>query len=69
MEQNHSRLRATLVAGNIPVTDETLSTLSAGLSTIGHGYHIEKVIRGEGQDRNPARERAFPGWCGVPHRG
>ena len=47
MEQNHSRLRATLVAGNIPVTDETLSTLSAGLSTIGHGYQIEKVISGE----------------------
>ena len=47
MEQNHSRLRATLVAGNMPVTDEALSTLSAGLSTIGHGYQIEKVISGE----------------------
>ena len=47
MEQNHSRLRATLVAGNMPVTDEALSTLSAGLSAIGHGYQIEKVISGE----------------------
>jgi hypothetical protein len=47
IEQIHSRLRATLVAGNIPVTDEALSTLSAGLTTIGHGYHIEKVISGE----------------------
>ena len=44
MELDHGRLRATLVAGNIPITDEALGTLSAGLSAIGHEYHIEKVI-------------------------
>jgi hypothetical protein len=47
MELSRGRLRATLIAGNIPVTDEALSILSAGLSTIGQGYHIEKVISGE----------------------
>ena len=44
MEPTHGRLRATLVAGKIPVSDETLLILRAGLSTIGHGYHIEKWI-------------------------
>jgi hypothetical protein len=38
------RLKATLIAGNIPVTDESLATLNAALSTIGYGYHIEKVF-------------------------
>jgi hypothetical protein len=41
------RLKATLIAGNIPVTDEALATLKAELSAIGHGYHIEKVISGK----------------------
>ena len=41
------RLRATLVAGGIRPTDETLATLSAGLSGIAHGYHIERVISSE----------------------
>ena len=54
MEQDHSRLRATLVAGNIPVTDEALSTLSVGLTTIGHGYYIEKVISGGGPRPKPS---------------
>jgi hypothetical protein len=44
MEPTHGRLRATLIAGKIPVTDKALTILSAGLTTIGHGYHIEKVI-------------------------
>ena len=44
MDLTHGRLRATLVAGKIPVTDEALAILSAGLSTIGHGYQIEKAI-------------------------
>ena len=44
MEPTHGRLRATLIAGKIPVTDEALTILRAGLSTIGHGYQIEKVI-------------------------
>jgi hypothetical protein len=41
------RLKATLIAGNIPVTDESLATLNAALSTIGYGYHIEKVVSGK----------------------
>ena len=44
MELKRGRLRATLIAGKIPPTDEAFSTLSAGLSTISHGYHIERVI-------------------------
>jgi hypothetical protein len=44
MELIQGRLRATLIAGKIPITDEALTILSAGLTTIGHGYHIEKVI-------------------------
>ena len=44
MELNRGRLKATLVAGRIRPTDEALATLSAGLSTISHGYHIERVI-------------------------
>src|SRR5689334_21730396 len=44
MEPTHGRLRATLVAGKIPVTDEALAILSVGLSTIGHGYQIEKAV-------------------------
>ena len=45
IEVADGRLRAALIAGKIPVTDETLATLRVGLSTIGHGYHIEKWIR------------------------
>jgi hypothetical protein len=44
MEPTHGRLRATPVAGKIPATDEALTILSAGLTTIGHGYQIEKMI-------------------------
>jgi hypothetical protein len=44
MDLTHGRLRATLVAGKIPVTGEALAILSAGLSTMGHGYQIEKAI-------------------------
>ena len=44
MELNRGRLKATLIAGRIRPTDEALATLSAGLSTISHGYHIERVI-------------------------
>jgi hypothetical protein len=44
IKRNPGRLRATLVAGDIPITDEALATLNAGLSVIGHGYHIEQVI-------------------------
>ena len=47
MELTHGRLKAALIAGKIPVTDEALATLSAGFSTIGHGYHIEKVVSGK----------------------
>jgi len=44
MAVSDGRLRATLIAGKIAVTEETLTLLRAGLSTIGHGYHIEKCI-------------------------
>ena len=44
IEVARGRLTATLIAGKIPVTDETLAILRAGLSTIGHGYHIERWI-------------------------
>jgi hypothetical protein len=46
MEPTHGRLRATLIAGKIPVTDEALAILRVGLSTIGQGYQIEKAISG-----------------------
>jgi hypothetical protein len=44
MEPTHGRLRATLIAGKIPVTDEAFTILCAGLSTIGRLYQIEKAI-------------------------
>lgn len=44
MGLTRGRLKATLVAGKILVTDEALAMLSAGLTTIGHGYQIEKAI-------------------------
>ena len=44
MELPHGRLRAALVAGKIPVTDQALMVLSAGLRQIGHGYYIAKFI-------------------------
>jgi hypothetical protein len=44
MELTHGRLKAALIAGKIPATDEALATLNAKLSTIGHGYHIDKVV-------------------------
>ena len=44
MERTHGRLRATLVTGKIPVTDEAFTILYAGLAMIGHGYQIEKAI-------------------------
>ena len=47
MELTHGRLKATLIAGKILVTDEALAALNAGLSAIGHGYHIEKVVSGK----------------------
>jgi hypothetical protein len=37
-------LRAALAAGKIPITDEAVAMLRGGLTTIGHGYHIERVI-------------------------
>src|SRR5712671_137557 len=38
MELTHGRLKAALIAGKIPVTDEALAILRAALSTIGRGY-------------------------------
>jgi hypothetical protein len=42
MEITHGRLRATLVAGKIAVTEEALTILNAGLTAIGQGYDIAK---------------------------
>jgi hypothetical protein len=47
MELNLGRLKATLVTARIRPTEETIATLSTGLGTISHGYHIEKLISGE----------------------
>jgi hypothetical protein len=44
MELARGRLRATLVAGGIQPTDESLSILAEGLGAISLGYHIERVI-------------------------
>jgi hypothetical protein len=46
MELKHGRLKAALIAGRIPVTDKALTILRAGLVTISHGYHLNKVLRG-----------------------
>jgi hypothetical protein len=46
MELTLGRLKAALIAGKIPVTDEALVILRAGLVTITHGYHLNKVLRG-----------------------
>jgi len=45
MELTHGRLKAALIAGKIPVTDQALAVLQAGLVTIAHGYHLNKVLR------------------------
>jgi hypothetical protein len=50
------RLRAALVAGKIPVTEEKLATPHAGLNTIGHGYRIEKVIKNAKTDAELKKE-------------
>jgi hypothetical protein len=42
MELTRGRLRATLVAGKIPATDEAVTILSAGLNAIGQGYYIAR---------------------------
>jgi hypothetical protein len=44
MGLTRGRLKATLVAGKILGTDEAFAMLSVGLTTIGHGYRIEKAI-------------------------
>ena len=45
MELTHGRLKAALIAGKIPVTDQALAVLQAGLVTIARGYHLNKVLR------------------------
>ena len=59
------RLRAALAAGKIPITEEKLATLRAGLNTIGYGYRIEKAIRNA--KTNSAKKGTFPAICGGPH--
>ena len=45
MQLTHGRLKAALIAGKIPVTDQALAVLQAGLVTIARGYHLNKVLR------------------------
>ena len=45
MQLTHGRLKAALIAGKIPVTDQALTVLQAGLVTIARGYHLNKVLR------------------------
>jgi hypothetical protein len=45
MELTRGRLTAALIAGKIPVTDQALKFLQAGLVTIARGYHLNKVLR------------------------
>jgi hypothetical protein len=56
MELLRGRLRATLVAGKIPATEEAITLLSTGLSTVGHGYHIEKAISWAGKTDNEIKK-------------
>ena len=44
MELTPGRLKAALIAGTIPVTDQALAILQAGLATIARGYHLNKVL-------------------------
>ena len=45
MQLPHGRLKAALIAGKIPVTDQALAVLKAGLVTIARGYRLNKVLR------------------------
>jgi hypothetical protein len=45
MELTHGRLKAALIAGKIPVTDQALAILQVGLATIARGYHLNKVLK------------------------
>lgn len=45
MQLPHGRLKAALIAGKIPVTDQALAVLQAGLVTIARGYRLNKVLR------------------------
>ena len=56
MDLIYGRLRAALAAGKISVTEERLAALRAGLSTIGHGYRIEKAIRDAKTDTELKKE-------------
>jgi len=45
MELTYGRLKAALIAGKIPVTDQALTILQVGLATIARGYHLNKVLK------------------------
>ena len=59
MQLTHGRLKAALIAGKIPVTDQALAVLQAGLVTIARGYHLNKVLRR--LKRRPNSEKNFRG--------
>jgi hypothetical protein len=56
MDLIYGRLRAALRAEKIPVSEEKLATLRAGLNTIGHDYGIEKAIRNAKTDTELKKE-------------
>ena len=45
MELTYGRLKAALITGKIPVTDQALTILQVGLATIARGYHLNKVLK------------------------
>jgi hypothetical protein len=67
MELTSGRLQATLVAGKILGTHEASAMLSGGLTTIGHGYQIEKAIS-ETAKTDTEITKDLPGfpWRAVP---
>lgn len=56
MELDRGRLRATLIAGKIELTEEAFSTLIAGLNGIAYGYRAERVVNEVKTDAELRRE-------------
>jgi hypothetical protein len=66
MQLTHGRLKAALIAGKIPVTDQALAVLQAGLVTIARGYHLNKVLRAV-KNADRTQKRTFAALPGVSH--
>ena len=68
MERTHGRLRATLVTGKIPVTDEAFTILYAGLTIDRTWLPDRESNQPDGQNRYRAQKRSFPASSGVSDR-